>query len=561
MKYLTGKEPCLVGRWLIVSFVVLVLWVGKNELKGQVIDENIPHAGEYVGAGEDSLDYIAQSFVANIRQVHTIGAWLRPAQGEAGVTISLMATQNGLPDPSQVIHESPLIRPNAAQFYFDSSFINLLVPLDTYWVVVDGYQNLGTNGFSAVGVSNQFTDTGAGLVFSGDGGMNWDSIPGIPMAIYVEGDTCTFDIAIDPLNPSVCPGLTETVEAPPGFLSYEWSTGATSRDLQVSAPGTYTVTVVNEDFCVGTGSIVVLPDAEPGIGLDTLYNLCEGESVALPTVPVNMSYLWNDGSTASTNVVSAPGVYTVEVVSPSGCIGRDTTLVVEVPAPVVNLGNDTTLCNGEFIQLDAGAGFDTYIWSTGSTTRSIFVSNDAQVSVFVGDSIGCSATSDTLVVEVNPLPDTPQVQLDLNILLSSFAAGYQWYFNGDELPGETSQSLEPPSTGFYQVEVENLFRCRMLSDTFFLAVEPAGNFIPSGFSPNGDGVNDVFHIEAIDRFPDNLLLVFNRYGDEVFRKQGYQNDWDGTGNQGNALPDGDYFYLLDLGDGSALRRGNVLIHR
>jgi gliding motility-associated-like protein len=81
----------------------------------------------------------------------------------------------------------------------------------------------------------------------------------------------------------------------------------------------------------------------------------------------------------------------------------------------------------------------------------------------------------------------------------------------------------------------------------------------SGFSPNNDGVNDVFTILGLDNFPDNTLLIFNRWGNQVFETMNYQNNWDGKWD-GKDLPDGTYFYVLDLGNGEKLS-GYVQIHR
>ncbi|MTH14818.1 gliding motility-associated C-terminal domain-containing protein, partial [Flavobacterium sp. LC2016-01] len=76
------------------------------------------------------------------------------------------------------------------------------------------------------------------------------------------------------------------------------------------------------------------------------------------------------------------------------------------------------------------------------------------------------------------------------------------------------------------------------------------------FSPNDDGQNDTFYIDCITQYPDNQLSVFNRWGNIVYFKKGYDNTWDGK-EKGSAktLPDGTYFYILDLGDGSEKTSG------
>lgn len=81
----------------------------------------------------------------------------------------------------------------------------------------------------------------------------------------------------------------------------------------------------------------------------------------------------------------------------------------------------------------------------------------------------------------------------------------------------------------------------------------------NGFSPNGDGVNDNFTIEGIEAYPNNILNIYNRWGNEVMTTKGYKNDWQGTWN-GTNLPDGTYFYIFDDGNGKVYK-GFVQIQR
>lgn len=85
--------------------------------------------------------------------------------------------------------------------------------------------------------------------------------------------------------------------------------------------------------------------------------------------------------------------------------------------------------------------------------------------------------------------------------------------------------------------------------------------VPSGFTPNGDGINDLFIITALDNYTSVSLTVFNRYGNLVYENGQYENDWDGTSSK-NAmeLPDGTYFYVLEL-DGGERQNGYVHINR
>ncbi|MDP4955684.1 MAG: gliding motility-associated C-terminal domain-containing protein, partial [Crocinitomicaceae bacterium] len=74
--------------------------------------------------------------------------------------------------------------------------------------------------------------------------------------------------------------------------------------------------------------------------------------------------------------------------------------------------------------------------------------------------------------------------------------------------------------------------------------------VPEAFSPDGDGTNETFIIEGLQYFDDNEIIIFNRWGSEVFRMSPYDNSWDGTSQSalnvgGDALPTGTYFYILD----------------
>jgi gliding motility-associated-like protein len=89
-------------------------------------------------------------------------------------------------------------------------------------------------------------------------------------------------------------------------------------------------------------------------------------------------------------------------------------------------------------------------------------------------------------------------------------------------------------------------------------------FIPEGFSPDGDGVNDTFVIGGLDK---NLvsLRIFNRWGVVVYDSPEYKNDWNGTANQGLAigenLPDGTYFYSINMNDGNKPLLRSITIKR
>jgi gliding motility-associated-like protein len=70
--------------------------------------------------------------------------------------------------------------------------------------------------------------------------------------------------------------------------------------------------------------------------------------------------------------------------------------------------------------------------------------------------------------------------------------------------------------------------------------------VPSGFTPDADGINDLFVIPGLNNYSKINLTIYNRYGNMVYLNDAYQNDWDGTALNGAALPDGTYFYILEV---------------
>lgn len=99
--------------------------------------------------------------------------------------------------------------------------------------------------------------------------------------------------------------------------------------------------------------------------------------------------------------------------------------------------------------------------------------------------------------------------------------------------------------------------------------------VPEIFSPNGDGIQDVFHIRCIEQYTSANIEIFNRWGNKVYSKKQYGNTdvwgrtdawWDGSSNNGGSvggekLTSGTYYYVLQLNDGSTPRKGFIYLNR
>ena len=149
-------------------------------------------------------------------------------------------------------------------------------------------------------------------------------------------------------------------------------------------------------------------------------------------------------------------------------------------------------------------------------------------------------------------------------LLASGGINYQWTPpTGLDFPNVPNPVASPATTTTYTVEVENSEGCRATAQVT-VTVFCDTLIIPSGYSPNNDGVNDGFVIVGIDKYPNNKIWIYNRWGNLVYKASGYKNDWNGYSNVsgiyiGKKVPAGTYFYVLDLGNDMKPMQGYIVL--
>ncbi len=217
----------------------------------------------------------------------------------------------------------------------------------------------------------------------------------------------------------------------------------------------------------------------------------------------------------------------------------------------------------------------TYEWTNGATTQNISGVSAGSYGLTVTDANGC-----TDLREVN-LSQPTKVELTLNVFTfqgghnvsskeatdgsaSGTASGgtppYAWLWS----TGENTTSISDLGVGEYSVVVTDFNGC--VDTASFTLIPPFIINIPVAISPNGDGLNDIFVIDGLEDHPENELVIFNRWGDIVYRKENYLNDWDGSSNAElqlgkKELPDGAYFYHLQIKDEPNVIKGSVIIKR
>jgi len=379
------------------------------------------------------------------------------------------------------------------------------------------------------------------------------------------------------------------------------------------------VYVINQNIEICAGDSIYLGGAyqnTTGVYTDVYSSIFGCDSIVVTTLGIKaiatntltpITICDNDSALIFGNYQTVAGMYSTVI--PNGAVnGCDSIVYQELMVnPTYQFFANTTICSGDsiflggFYQTTAGVYVDVYTSSLGcdsTITTTLNVINSFTINIndtiCAGDSIllagayqtiagtytellvstgGC----DSLVITelyVNPLPivtltaDPELILSGQSSQLTATGGGlYSWTpTTGLSCSNCDSPVASPTETTLYTVEV-NLNGC-MVSDTITISVDSEFK-IPEGFSPNGDGVNDVFEIVGISQFPNNKIMIVNRWGDKVFEAAPYKSDWDGTSQFGiiigEKLPSGTYFYVLDLGkvgpSGSQEIKGYIYINR
>jgi hypothetical protein len=294
---------------------------------------------------------------------------------------------------------------------------------------------------------------------------------------------------ITPAGPiNICPGGTETLDAGAGYDSYLWNLGDNTQTLEVSSAGTYTVTVT-QGACSGSGSVTVTDNSIPlsiSISPSGPVALCAGDAVTLDAGSGYTSYNWSNTDQSQTITVTSGGLYKVTVVE-NGCFGVDSVAVsvTALPAPAINPSGAQTICAGETLTLDAGGGYDSYLWSNGATTQTVSVTSDATLDVTVTDN-GCTGSSSgSTTVTVNPVPNaaivnSPTYENGNYIFFADkdVSYTYDWlYGNIDSATSVASLGVNNDTlsqscllSGFYAVAVTNQYNCTQVSNFLYVPV-------------------------------------------------------------------------------------------
>ena len=325
---------------------------------------------------------------------------------------------------------------------------------------------------------------------------------------------------------SVCQGQSITLDAGAPGSTYAWSTSATTQTITANAAGTYSVTVSN-GFCSASDAMILATVAAP---VDVLQNIaqCVDQPAVLNAGNAGCTYAWSTGATTQSISVASNGTYAVTITNPTGCTGTFDAVVQMTQPPVVNLGVDTVLCEGQVLVLDAGNTGATYSWSNGSSAQTLNVHHAGTYTVSVNN--GCTR-NDAIAVFFNPSPAQMAVKefhtcLDdepryVVIDAGNHGSRFDWS------TGASTQVIMASAYGWYYVHVTNAYDCSGRDSAHVVEYCPATIFVPNTFTPNGDGTNDIF-LPLGKSIATMQLLVFDRWGEQIFASDDPETGWDGT---------------------------------
>ena len=206
----------------------------------------------------------------------------------------------------------------------------------------------------------------------------------------------------------------------------------------------------------------------------------------------------------------------------------------------------------------------TYLWSNGADSiHADLCPGDHWVEVT--DVNACIVredfTIDNLVITLDPASaiiecNLENLDIDIEATVTGGTAPYtfKWWNGSKENP--INLGLYP---GNFSVNAIDVNGCQQ--DTNFMIATITSVCIPNVFSPNGDGRNDTWSLEDTFLYEDSELRVYGRFGRLVFHSVGYHNQWDGTSMAGDDLPEGVYFFSIELGHGFNQINGTVTILR
>ncbi len=405
-------------------------------------------------------------------------------------------------------------------------------------------------------------------------------------------------VLINPNTFTICSGDTVQLSAfSATATAYEWNTGATTSSVFVwpNATTTYSVTGTDAKGCIGIANAIVNVRNAPTIVVNpTNPKLCYGESVTLVASGAVL-YDWNPNKYLNTNVgavvIATPEETTTYIVSGVdlyGCQGAAEVTVIVNPIPTIDFtANSTDICMATVVHFNGqtSPAIQSWSWdfgdpasgaSNGSSLQNpmhaYFETGTYTVGVSVVTTEGCKnmiQKPSYIVVHPNPIasflrtPDITTLEYPTIQFFDQSLGNKSLLWNFDD-PGSglNNLSVAENPTHTYSAEgeywvtlfVENEWGCLDSVSNRIIINPKWEEYIPSAFSPNGDGNNDYFRPYGFNiDFTEFTMFIFDRWGKEIFESHDIEVAWDGrVDGKGDVVQQGVFVYLIVLKDVTGL---------
>ncbi|HNU34378.1 MAG TPA: gliding motility-associated C-terminal domain-containing protein, partial [Bacteroidia bacterium] len=399
---------------------------------------------------------------------------------------------------------------------------------------------------------------------------------------------------------------TQIINGTPPFNILWTPTNQNTPNISNLSVGIYTLTVTDALNCIAVRSVEITePDSinfNASIPVKNgIYNItCRGDNDGEITLFVSggtpfvssgfpvYNYFWNPSGATTQSIVGLPaGVYSVDITDSVGCVRNASFTITEPPFVTASAGPSFRICGTDTAQLSAASPtYGTGSWTVldGSASFADSSQNNTSLSgLAYGDNLLAWIVSDGecrdtafLVISrdsiVQAFAGTDRDVCDPGLVLTAtqpqFGNGMWEVLEGTGTIVSPNLAASPVTGMNYG---NNLFTWTITNgnciddDTVRIVYNtPDECFdeleMPTGITPNGDDINDFFFVRGLD-YDNNNLLILNRWGNVVYEKDNYKNDWSGTNKTGSGLPDGTYYVILKVPSRNATLKGYVDIRR
>ena len=240
-------------------------------------------------------------------------------------------------------------------------------------------------------------------------------------------------------------------------------------------------------------------------------------------------------------VINGPDCYGITPIS----------LVIKTFTPPNFEDEKIPLCKNNVLTLAVSNTFSSYLWNTGATTTSIVILSGGDYSVEVTDSNGCRAIKKFQITTSGIATITEAKINDFAGNENTVTLGYtgtgNYEFSLDGSYFQDSPTFNGIAAGGYLAYARDKNGCGLSNPFAFYVLD-----YPRYFTPNGDGINDLWKIKNLEQLPNSILRIFDRYGKLLKEVISQNAGWNGTFN-GSALPADDYWFNLTIEDGKIIK--------